>query len=77
MPMDFPNLDSLKKAAEVHKFREIRTDETENEYRNALANWVASIDFIESEEIRNSVGCNKWNKKQKKEILRRSGLSEA
>jgi len=72
MPMDFPDLESLKSAAKVHKFRDVLKKETEIEYRNALADFVASKDFIESEEIRNGSGWDKWNEGQKASMLGRS-----
>ena len=59
MPMDFPDMQSLKMAAEIHKFRQPAEGETEVQYRRALADHVRPIDFIESEEIRNGVG---WDK---------------
>lgn len=59
MPMDFPDLKSLERAAKDHGFRNKITKESEDEFRTALANHVAPIDFIESEEIRNKVG---WDK---------------
>lgn len=64
MPMDFPDMKSLKMAAQVHGFRQPRKGEKENWYRAELANHVAKKDFIESEEIRNKVGWDKWNKEQ-------------
>lgn len=74
MPMDFPDLDSLKCAAMVHKFRDIKNGETEDEYREAVANHVSPIDFIESQEIRNGVGWDKWTDKQKMDMLIRKGM---
>jgi len=74
MPMDFPDLKSLKGAAKVHKFRDINENETEKEYREALANHVLSIDRIESEEIRNGVGWDRFSTEQNKNMLRRCGL---
>jgi hypothetical protein len=74
MPMDFPDLESLKQAAEVHGFRKVRENEPEEAYRNALANHVSSRDFIESEEIRNKVGWDKFSKKQDRAMLGRKGL---
>lgn len=64
MPMDFPDLDSLKQAARVHKFRDINDGETEEYYREELADHVAKIDMVESEEIRNKVGWDKWSNEQ-------------
>ena len=60
MPMDFPDLPSLMRAAMVHRFRKPRDDEEEGEFRTALADHVSSIDFIESCEIRTAVGWDKW-----------------
>ena len=71
MPMDFPDMDSLKMAAEVHGFRQPRNDEPESAYREALANHVASRDFVESEEIRNGVGWDKWSEEQNISMLKR------
>lgn len=39
MPMDFPDTKSLKKAAEDHKFRQCEAEETEEQYREALAKY--------------------------------------
>ncbi len=75
MPMDFPDMSSLKRAAKVHKFREKATTETEVEYRSALADHVESIDFVESQEIRHSVGWDQWTDDQARDGLRRKGLS--
>lgn len=61
MPMDFPDMDSLKRAAEVWKFRAPAESETELQYRQALADFVAPHDSIEAEEIRNGKGWNKWS----------------
>ena len=59
--MDFPDMESLIMAADVWKFRRPTADESEQSYRQALANFVASKDyFIDSEEIRNGVGWDKW-----------------
>jgi len=75
MPMDFPDLTSLVHAATVHKFRALREDESEAEYRTALADHVAPRDFIESEEIRNGVGWDQWTDSQKLAMLRRRGIN--
>lgn len=74
MPMDFPDLKSLQMAAKAHKFRDINDDELEDDYRNVLADHVSPIDFIESEEIRNKVGWNRWSDEQNKDMLRRRGF---
>lgn len=74
MPMDFPDLNSLKKAANIHGFRGINHDETESEYRVSLADHVETIDFLESQEIRAKVGWDKWSPEQNLSILKRIGL---
>ena len=74
MPMDFPDLESLKFCARVHKFRKINDGESEHDYRESLADHVASIDLIESQEIRNKVGWDKWTEHQERDMLIRSGL---
>jgi hypothetical protein len=71
MPTDFPNMDSLIRAAKVHKFRQPSEGEAEIDYRTALANHVSSRDFIESEEIRNGRGWDRWDDGQKKALLGR------
>lgn len=79
MPMNFPDSDgfpqlgSLINAAEVHHFRNPNENESQDDYRVALADHVASIDFIESEEIRNKVGWDKWSDDQNRAMLRRRG----
>ena len=72
MPMDFPDMQSLKFAAEVHKFRQPDDSETEVQFRRALADHVRSIDFIESEEIRNGVGWDKFSPAENAGMLGRS-----
>jgi len=75
MPMDFPDLRSLQTTAKIFKFREIKKGESENDYRNALADYVAPRDFIESQEIRLKVGWDRWSDDQKKDMLRRAGMN--
>ena len=47
-------------------------EETEIQYRNALADFVSVKDFIESEEIRNGCGWDKWTNDQKGAMLGRT-----
>lgn len=72
MPMDFPDMNSLKMAAKVHKFRQPDPDEHESEFRRALADHVRPIDFIESEEIRNGVGWDKFTSAENAGMLGRA-----
>ena len=74
MPMDFPDLKSIINAGSIHGFRSINKMETEDEYRESLANFVSDIDLIESLEIRNKVGWDKFSKSQNVDMLIRSGL---
>lgn len=81
MPMDFPDLKSLKRAAKVHGFRDFQDKhffrnnigcvETEEEYREALANHARSHDAIESDEIRYGIGWDRWSDEQKRASLMR------
>ena len=74
MPMDFPDMNSLRQAAQVHKFREPNDGESEAVFRAALADHVQSIDYIESLEIRNKVGWDKFSPDQNRDMLRRGGF---
>ena len=74
MPMDFPDMDSLKNHAEILKFRKPNDGETEQQYRTALADFVEPMDFVESMEIRNKVGWDKFSPEQEKDMLRRKGF---
>jgi len=69
MPMDFPDMDSLRYAAMIHSFRQPNEDEPEKEYRQALANHVMAIDFVESCEIRFGIGWDKFTDEQNMEML--------
>lgn len=69
MPMDFPDLASLKTIAKLHKFRKLNDGESEAHYRLVLADYVESLDFVESCEIRNKVGWDKFTEEQNREIL--------
>lgn len=65
MPMDFPGMKCLKITAEIHVFRQPKQDETEEEFRKALANYVIYRDKIEAFEILFGVGWNQWTAEQK------------
>jgi hypothetical protein len=69
MPMDFPDMKSLLRAAECWNFRQPNDGESEDSYRQALANHVEPNDFIESQEIRNKVGWNKFSEAQNWRML--------
>jgi hypothetical protein len=71
MPMDFPDMKSLIEAAEIHNFRKPRKGESEAEFREDLADHVSKVDFIESEEIRNAIGWDKWTESQERSMVDR------
>lgn len=56
MPMSFQNMESLKARATQRKFRQPIENESEADYRTAFANFMVSVDMIESMEIRSSKG---------------------
>jgi hypothetical protein len=72
MPMDFPDMDSLKLPAKAHKFREPTEGETEINYRTALADHVEPMDMLESMEIRSGKGWDKFNYNEENDLLVRS-----
>lgn len=65
MPMNFPDMNSLIKTAKIHKFRELHTEESEEDFRKSLALHVYPIDRIESFEILFKVGWDQWTDDQK------------
>lgn len=69
MPMDFPDMKSLVRHAEIVGFRKPIADEAEDVYRKALADFVQPMDFIESQEIRNKVGWNKFDDSQNRRMV--------
>jgi hypothetical protein len=75
MPTSFPDMESLKWAAKGHNFRQPNEGESEQEYRTALANYVAPIDFVESQEIRTSKGWDKWDDRESKDMLLRAMMN--
>lgn len=81
MPISFPDSESfpesgsLINAAEVHRFRKPSNGESQDAFREALADHVESIDFVESCEIRNKVGWDKFSDSQNRAMLRRKGFN--
>jgi hypothetical protein len=90
MPMDFTTHESVVRRAEQRGFRSphkggwkwtesgisriMIQPETEAEYRIAFANYMKTIDLIESEEVLNGIGWDKWNSVQKANLLKILGL---
>ena len=71
MPMDFPDMSSLEEAADIHGFRKPNKDESEEQYRAALANHVAPRDRIEAHEIRTGKGWDLWTEEENRDLIRR------
>jgi len=71
MPRSFPDMESLERAAQCHNFRQKLKSESEEDYRNALADHVRHIDPVESTEIRSGKG---WNAQSPMELLGHLGL---
>lgn len=69
MPMNFPDLDSLKHRAAIQKFRQPNDGENEAQYRQAFAEYMEPIDFVEAQEIRNKVGWDRFTDKQNVKML--------
>jgi hypothetical protein len=74
MPMDFPDMRSLRDAAEVWKFRVPHEGESELQYRIALADFVAPKDLVESEEIRNGKGWDQFSHSENAAMYGRSAF---
>lgn len=73
MPMSFPDFDSLKARAQQRGFRQPNENETEAEFRTALADFMVNVDRVESAEIRTGKG---WDEQQSDPaaLLRAMGL---
>lgn len=72
MPMSFPTIEHVARAAEMHGFRKQNTGEADDAYRTAVADHVATRDAVESMEIRTGMGWDKWDDNQKREYLIRA-----
>lgn len=66
MPSSFPDIDSLKNNASWRGFRQPIEGETEQQYRDALYNFMLYVDSVEASEIRAGVG---WDKQSPMSIL--------
>lgn len=66
MPRSFPNLKSLENNAAMRGFRTINKSETEDEYRIAFADFMKTVDIVESMEIRSGKG---WDQLSPEELL--------
>jgi len=76
MPMSFPDMESLEIAAEVWGFRKIIDDETEIQYRTALADFVQDKDVVESMEIRSGKGWDEFSEGDNRATLAIASLPD-
>ena len=70
MPMSFPDLDSLRLAAQVWQFRKLAEGESEAAYRAALAAHVHPRDVIEAHETRTGRGHDQWTAADQADLMR-------
>jgi len=61
MPRDFESATEVRGAAKRWKFRDQRENESDAEFREALADHVKDKDLVESMEIRTGKGWDRWN----------------
>ena len=74
MPMDFPDLRSLKLSFDDPKAVPYKEGEPESEYRERCAVWVETKhgDKIEAMEIRSGKGWDRWNPTMETECLKKA-----
>ena len=72
--MSFPDMKDLEHAARVWQFRSVNENETEAEYRTALADHVNPKSSIESMEIRTGHGWDEFTPEENMDLLVRVGL---
>jgi hypothetical protein len=66
MPMSFPDFQSLKRRAQQRNFRQPHEGETEEQFREEFANFMVTVDSVESSEIRTGRG---WDNQSPQELL--------
>ena len=69
MPMSFPDFESLRQRAEQRKFRKPNEGETEEEFRQAFAEFMQEVDPVEAHEIRSGKGWDEWDGAIQHEML--------
>lgn len=70
MPQSFPDMQSLKYAAKVHKFRAQNEGESDSDYRNTMADHVkANGHMIEAMEIRTGKGWDEFTDEENEKML--------
>lgn len=73
MPIDFPDLEALRRSFDHPTMLPYRDGETEIEYRERCAVWSEEKwnDHIQAHEIRTRKGWDKWSQGQQMELLKR------
>ena len=66
MPRDFKTIEEVETRAQQHGFRAKLKSESDEDYRNAVADHVRHIDPVEAVEIRHGQG---WDKQSPFSIL--------
>ena len=69
MPMSFPDFESLRRRAEQRNFRKPNEGETEEEFRQAFAEFMQEADPVEAHEIRSGKGWDVWDGANQHEML--------
>jgi hypothetical protein len=71
MPVAFPDIQSLTRSAAQRKFRQPADDETEDQYREALATHVQQFDSVEAGEIRTGKPWDTWGPDERQTAIDR------
>ena len=69
MPMSFPDFESLRRRVEQRNFRKPNEGETEEEFRQAFAEYMQEADPVEAHEIRAGKGWDEWDGGNQHEML--------
>ena len=70
MPRDFRRILDVMRAAENWQFRFMAPGESDEKYREALADFVHPLDVIEAHEIRTGRGWDTWSATDHDELRR-------
>lgn len=72
MPLDFPDLDRLRKHFDHHSAVPYTEGESEAGYRDRCAKWSEEKgDLVQAHEVRIGKGWNRWNDVQTTEVLKK------
>jgi hypothetical protein len=72
MPINVPDHDAVVREAQKHKFREPLIDESDDQYRTALADHVFKIDKVAGHEIRTGRGWDEWTASDRSDFIART-----